>query len=60
MVLVPIGAWWAESDVEASGAVALALPVRVGVGIGSLEAPNGPEKGGLPPLETGGIDLEER
>ena len=39
--------------------MALALPVQVGVRIGSLEAPNGPEKGGLPPLETEGIDLEE-
>ena len=47
-------------DAEASGFEALVLPVRVGVGIGSFEAPNGPEKGGLPPLETEGVDLEER
>ena len=70
--LVPIGACLVEpgaepflqvevvSAVEASGVEVLVLLARAEVGIGSLEAPNEPEKGGLPPLATEGVALEKR
>ena len=70
--LVPIGACLVEpgaepflqvevvSAVEASRVEVLVLLARAEVGIGSLEAPNEPEKGGLPPLATEGVALEKR
>ena len=49
------------SGVGASGVEALALPARtVDVGTGSFDNPNGPEKEGLPPLETEGVVLGNR
>lgn len=67
---VPMGACGVEpdmglflhrvSDVEVSGIEVLELPARADVGVGIFEAPNGPEKGGLPPLATEGVDLEKR
>ena len=47
-------------DAEGSEAEVFALFERVEVGTGSFEAPNVPENGGLPPLETKGVVLEER
>ena len=47
----------AGSEAEASGVEGLRLLVRAEAGTGSLEAPNGPEKEGLPPLETDGVVL---
>ena len=50
----------AGSEAEASGVEGLRLLVRAEAGTGSLEAPNGPEKEGLPPLETEGVVLVKR
>ena len=47
-------------DEEGSEAEVFALFEQVEVETGSFEAPNVPENGGLPPLETEGVVLEER
>lgn len=43
-------------DAEASEVEVLTLFERVEVGTGSFKAPNVPENGGLPPLETEGVE----
>lgn len=47
-------------DAEASEVEVLTLFERVEVGTRSFEALNVPENGGLPPLETEGVVLDER
>ena len=47
-------------DPEGSEAEVFTLFEQVEVGTGSFEAPNVPENGGLPPLETEGVVLEEQ
>ena len=48
------------SEVGAARVEVLVLLARVSTGTGSLEAPIGPEKAGLPPLETEGVVLENQ
>lgn len=48
------------SEAGVSGVEAFVLLARVSTGIGSLETLIGPEKAGLPPLETEGVVLLKR